>query len=308
MNIIQAYTKFNEQYIILISGFSGSGKSHLAKFFAKLFRFESMNLNDYLIKDYDKQENYVKLKDGTGVLDWDNVWKSVDWNKFNNHVNEKKKNGIIVRGFGFPSKLLDFKPDIHIHIKINKKKLLENREKYMESHLAQSKDQEAKDQEQDQDKNQDQDQKNKLILNDVTYPHYLKLMEESTIDKFLNANELSEDQIKEQGFSYIMYRTNKWLNEYNEHLNKPINKQESKQDQDKAHKIKDAWRDYGGYGANGYYDDVYFPDKHRKLYDFNDQGIDYPSEMLRQDAEVSDSSDSSDSSSDSDAQFLFTTK
>ncbi len=292
MNIMQAYTKFNGQYIILISGFSGSGKSQLANFFAKLFNFESMNLKDYHLptEKYDKEENYGKLKDGTLVLDWDNIWKSIDWKRFNDDVNKKKKNGIIICGFGFPTKSLEFKSDIHVHIKIGKKKLLENMEKYIEIH--------------NDERERYDTTKNKFILNDITYPHYLKLMDESIIDKFININEISEDQTKEEGFSYIIYRTNKWLTENNEHDS--VGKVKELESMKKTKEIKDAM--YSGYGAGGYYDNVYFPDKHRKYYDFNDQGIDYPNENKYQNVERLDSSSDLDASSDSDAQFLFTTK
>lgn len=290
MNIMQAYTKKNHQYVILISGFSGSGKSQLAKFYAKLFDFELMNLSDYHLsmEQYDKEENYVKLKDGTNVLDWDNVWKSIDWNKFNNHVIDKieKREGLIISGFGFPAKLLKFKSDIHIHIKIGKQKLLENREKYKETHNKEEKN-------------------DRSILNEITYPHYLKLIDESKIDKYLNVNEITEEQTREQGFSYIIYYTNKWLTENDSQKKEIIHNDE---------KINNTLNEsngvYGvlmeGKGAEEYYNNVYFPDKHRKYYDFNDQGIDYPNEKKYQNIEPDSSSELD--SSDSDALFIFTTK
>ena len=136
-NIVEVYTERNKQNIILISGFSGSGKSKFGVFLSKLFNAKLTNLSEfyYSVEQYNKPENYFeKLGDKTSELDWDNIYKSVDWTTFNDHVDTHKKNGIVVTGFGFPSRLLKFKPDFHIHIKINKENLFKNRDEYIKSH------------------------------------------------------------------------------------------------------------------------------------------------------------------------------
>src|SRR5439155_20230118 len=113
MNIVQAYTKFNNQNIILISGFSGSGKTKLAQFLAKLFGFQLVGLSTFYYPEelYATDENYVLLKNGVKVLNWANIYKSVDWDKFNKYIDTVKAKGVVIHGFGFPSQLLKFKPN-----------------------------------------------------------------------------------------------------------------------------------------------------------------------------------------------------
>jgi len=132
VNIAEAYLKYKGQCVILVSGFSGSGKTTLAKFLASLFKFKLINQNNYHVpKDtYDIEKNYVILKNESKVLNWDNIYESVDWNKFNDDINNFKTHGIIVCGFGFPKSLLKFTPDCHLHIKISKQNLIKNREEY----------------------------------------------------------------------------------------------------------------------------------------------------------------------------------
>lgn len=204
MNIVQAYTKFKGQFIILISGFSGSGKTKISKFIAELFGFKHINLSQfyYPTEIFDKKDNYALLKDKTPILDWDNIYKSVDWDKFNTFINDNKQKGLVVVGFGFPTKLLHFDPNFHIHIKISKKNLLENREKYIETHAT------------NKDISNDKDI-DKSILNNITYPLYLKINEDSKIDKYINVNDVSEDDAKEETFTYLINMIQKWLDEYN---------------------------------------------------------------------------------------------
>ena len=108
MNIVQAYTKFKGQHIILISGFSGSGKTKVSRFLSELFNFQHVNLSRfYRSKEvYDVEDNYVTMKDGYKVLDWDNIYRSVDWEKLNDFVNSSKSKGIVLVGFGFPKDLI----------------------------------------------------------------------------------------------------------------------------------------------------------------------------------------------------------
>src|SRR5271169_4253888 len=136
MNIVQAYTKFNNGNVILISGFSGTGKTKFSKFIADLFGFKLVDLTEFYfqLEAYDKEENYETTKDGRKILKWDNIYESVDWDKFNKFVEEHKKDGLVIYGFGFPPKLLHFTPDFHILIKVAKQKLLENRAKFIEGH------------------------------------------------------------------------------------------------------------------------------------------------------------------------------
>lgn len=307
MNIVQAYTKFKTQNIILFSGFSGSGKTKISRFIADLFGFQHINLSRfYYPKDvYDKDENYVLIKDDYRVLDWDNIYKSVDWNKLNNFVNDNKSKGIVLVGFGFPKTLLTFDHDFHIHIKINKKTLIENREAYMESHAADF----YLGKEAGESEYQKAFDRDKTILNNITYQMYLKLIEDSKIDKFINTNDISEDKIKEEVFSYLMNMISKWLID-NSNRGKNVSTGKTQQISKTKNTSKKPNVHYDGNAS--YYDEFYYPDKKRVLYDFNDEGIDYPPEYIKKfGAQKNDSSSSSSSSSassdDSDATFLFTT-
>ena len=127
VNIVEKYIQNKDQIIILISGFSGSGKTLLAKDIERDFKISFLNLNDFYKKDY---INIVDLGNDIKVNDWDNP-DAVDWESFNSKVKELKN--VVVSGFGFPNDCIDFKPDFHIYLKISKQKLLENRHDFLEA-------------------------------------------------------------------------------------------------------------------------------------------------------------------------------
>jgi broad-specificity NMP kinase len=280
MNIVQAYNKFKGQCIILISGFSGSGKARISKFIVELFKFQYVNLSQfyYSKETFDHDENYVTLKDGSKILNWDNIYDSVDWDKFNEFVNSVKSKGVVVVGFGFPNKLLKFEPDFHIQIKINKQNLFTKMEencKKLDSKCA-----------------NDNIDIAKNIFNNITYPMQQKINNESKINKYINTNDMSEEKIKEEIFKYLMDMINKWLRDHssdittlqegNSNNSNNINKQNNK----KIH-----------YEHNtNAYDKFYYPNKKKILYDFNDEGIDYPGI----------SQTTSSTSDDDDTIYLFT--
>jgi len=223
MNIVQAFTKYNKGSVILISGLSGSGKCKLASFLANLMDHKLIKLEEYYKPNvvYDKDENYVELKNNVRVLNWDNIYESVNWDSLNDFIDQNKQNGIVICGMGFPKDNINHK-DFHIHIKINKQNLIEKRTKYLESHPEQ---------------NKMNEETQKLLLNDVTFPLYLKVRDDSQIDKFINANELSEDDIKDESFKYLMNVIESWLNTHdntqrnsNRQFVKQYNRYDNKQD------------------------------------------------------------------------------
>lgn len=178
MNIVDAYIKFNSQLIILISGFSGSGKTVLARNIQRDFKLSFLNLNDFYREDYNEM---VDLGNNIKVIDWDNP-DSIDWNKFNTKVNLDKSKGIVISGFGFPRDKIDFKPDFHIRIDVPKPLLLDLRHKYLE---------ENKDNKLNEFKNTETE---KLILNKLSYGHYLKIKENSEYTYVYNLYGLSEEE------------------------------------------------------------------------------------------------------------------
>lgn len=301
VNIVEAYLKYKGQCIILISGFSGSGKTTVAKFLASLFKFKFINLNHYHIpkEAYDIEKNYVILKNDSKVLNWDNIYESVNWEKLNNDIDSFKTQGVILCGFGFPKSLLKFNPDYHLHIKISKQNLLKNREDYYDRNKMVDIDREFE----------------KTILNQITFPLYLKIAEDSTIDKYINANDVSEDKIKEETFSYLMFAMNEWLkhnvqpivaqsNITQSSINPNTHKSDKSDKREENGMVKKniIHNDKSGYA----FDEFYYPNRKNRIYDFNDEGIDYPEDYIAK--HVSESELSSDSDSDSsNPEFLFTT-
>lgn len=317
MNIVEAYTKFNNQNIILISGFSGSRKTKLARFLADLLGFQMVSLNKFHFPEveYAKEENYVTLKTGTEVLNWDNIYRSIDWDRFNAYIDSQKGRGIVIHGFGFPTKLLKFKPDFHIHVLIRKQSLMDNRAEFIEKHTSEN-----------YIKSPEVD---RLYLNTIVYPLYISINKESKIDEYVSADDMSEDEMRDKVFGFLMNSIKKSLDQHHapraDRSTGPVAKIMRSTSENKKPKVHYE-------GDPGYYDEFYFPDSNRVLYDFNDEGIDYPAEYRTKynaDKESSSSSSSEDfdlgstpdtykrfltkgpkrvdsSSDDSDAIFLYT--
>ena len=97
-------------------------------------------------------------------------------------INLDKAKGIVVSGFGFPKDKIDFKPDFHIRIDVPKPLLLDLRHKYLE---------ENKDNKLNEFKNTDTE---KLILNKLSYGHYLKIKENSDYTYVYNLYGLKEEE------------------------------------------------------------------------------------------------------------------
>ena len=198
MNIVEEYINRNKQLVILISGFSGSGKSVLARSLLKdinrnnkKYEFTFLNLNDFF-KSENEYNNIVEVGD-LKVVDWDSP-DAINWYKFNEEINKKKSNGVIVSGFAFPKDKLSFQVDFHIHLKISKDDLIKNRVEYanekIDNKISRS--------------NNLGDEMQKRILNKITFPHYLKSLETSIINKFIS---IKYDMLKEaydELFDYIM--------------------------------------------------------------------------------------------------------
>jgi adenylate kinase family enzyme len=176
MNIVEAYIKFNKQLIILISGFSGSGKTLLARNIQRDFKLKFINLNDYYLEDFN---DVVDIGNDIKVVDWDNP-DAIDWNKFNMDINLNKAKGIVVSGFGFPNDKLDFKFDFHIRIDIPKQLLIDMRHKYL-------------DENKDNKLNEIKDTKTEtLILNKLSYNHFKNIKEKSTYTYIYNLYNITE--------------------------------------------------------------------------------------------------------------------
>lgn len=188
MNIVEAYIKLRKQLVILISGFSGCGKTILAKSIERDFKLKFLNLNNFYKSDFNET---VDLGHDVKVVDWDSE-NAIDWDKFNKIVDEEKENGVVICGFGFPGDKLKFKVDFHINLRIKKEKLIENRHKYLEENK-------------DNPLNEIKDTRIELlILNHLTYKHYQDIKERSQYSHVLDVSELELDGIYDNVFDYLV--------------------------------------------------------------------------------------------------------
>ena len=176
--VVEAYIDKHKQLIILLSGFSGSGKTVLGKSLSKDFKIDFINLNDYYKEDWDE---VVEIEENK-IVDWDSP-DAVDWDKLNEYVSKKKNKGLIISGFSFPQNKLSFKSDFHIHLKISKDDLIKNRNEY----VAEKEDSKV---------SQLDDEMARRILNKISYPHYMKSLEDSYINKFISVKS-GQESLKE---------------------------------------------------------------------------------------------------------------
>lgn len=189
--IVEEYINKYKQLIILISGFSGSGKTILSKSLSKDFNIDFINLNDYYKDNWDKESSLIEIE-GIKIVDWDTP-DAINWEKFNEAIENNKNKGVIVSGFSFPQNNLTFKPDFHIHLKISKDDLIQNRKDYVNE-------------KEDSKVAELDDDIIKRILNKISYPHYLKSLEISYINKFIPVKSGKEElkQTYNNIFDYLV--------------------------------------------------------------------------------------------------------
>ncbi len=190
MNIVEAYTKFNGQLIIFVSGLTGCGKTSLAKEISDKFDIKLIDQYDYRKGDYDEM---VTLSDETEHVNW-NSDGAVDWDRFNDDINKNKKNGVIVTGMALVDDKIDAKPNVHIHLSISKQVCLSKRRKLIEK----------KKEEYEEDYKYINTPTETLKMNKLIYPYYLETKERSKISKFINANEMDSDQIWNAGWDLLI--------------------------------------------------------------------------------------------------------
>lgn len=184
MNIIDAYLKYTSQLIFFISGFSGTKKSKVAELLARDTKLKLISLKDYYLKDKGEK---ITLPNNKEITSYDTI-NVIDWNKLVDDIKKHKDKGIIVEGEFFPtSKLENLKIDYHLHIKLSKQNLLKNRIEYNKT----------------KDKAYDEETET-LIMNQITYPFYLDIIQKSHINKFINGNEIMEEY-KDEEYSTKLY-------------------------------------------------------------------------------------------------------
>jgi hypothetical protein len=114
----------------------------------------------------------------------------------------------------------------------------------------------------------------------------MTLSKDSKFDLWINSNELSEGQMKDKAFGFLMNMIDQKLKQTKQNTEEKSNPKEMVDNKPKT--IMDE------------YEEFYYPDGKKRKYDFDNQGVDYPDKDKK--------SDSSDSDSDSDNVFMGTVK
>lgn len=202
MNIIEAYIKFKQQLIIIISGISGCNKTSLAKKLSKELGLKLINQNDYLNPDYNV---IVMLPNDTKIINWHND-DAVLWDKFNDDI--INSTGAIVSGFSFPVDKLKFIPDYHIHITITKQSCIKKRQEFLKKHKDDPK--------YVTEFNEIGTPIENYKFNQLAYPYYMESVKNMKVNKFINANKLSNDEIINDAWNSIISFVQKYIDSFNE--------------------------------------------------------------------------------------------
>ncbi len=199
-NIIDAYLKYNNQFIIIISGLSGSNKSKICRKISDELGFVYLNTRKFIDKDNYKE---IELPNKKTVK----VWNEYNWEDIIKEINENKSKGILVCGEYFPSDNLgDLYIDQHYHIKLSKQNIIKKRLEYINNLADDKRKEEFHDEETES-----------LIINHSVYPYYLDILQKSRINKFINVNEmidLNEDEYIEKVSDIIMENIINYVIEY----------------------------------------------------------------------------------------------
>ena len=209
-NIVEVVSLYNKQFIVLVSGLSGSGKSKIANYIHRDFKLELINLENYCNNSNDI---VVELSNNVKVVDWDNV-ETYNWEKFNEDVKTKNNKNLVIYGDMFPTAKINFKVDYHIHIKISKQKLIKVRHDFLINNpdkcpeLTQYIDTPTE----------------LLIINKITYPHYLEYLALSKFDKIFDATDIDIDNIYDGVFDFLIDSIKSFLKKHKNYVDKFLNK------------------------------------------------------------------------------------
>jgi cytidylate kinase len=183
-NIVDVYKETHGQFIILVSGLSSTGKTKLGINIERDFNIKRIDMKNFM---NEKNTETVELPNGKFVINTDKD-DAVDWDKLNEEVNKDKKDGVVVVGTMFPTDLLKFKADYHIHLRLPKQILKTKREEYIKSHP-------------DKKYNLEDEM---LRINMITYPYYMNVLNRMLINKYLNIAEMKPDDIYDVAYDAII--------------------------------------------------------------------------------------------------------
>lgn len=156
MDIVRAFIKNNDQLLIFITGYSGSGKTVHAEELSKDYKIKIL-----YIKDYRKTDPEIHNKYATELIDID---------RLNSDIEKYIKEGLIVSGFPIDTKIINHKINIYINLSINMSKYIEN-----------------------QLKSDNVDRENIEKNYNIIAPLYNKLIKETKVNKFINVSKFESD-------------------------------------------------------------------------------------------------------------------
>jgi uridine kinase len=197
MNIVEAYIKYKGQLIILVSGLPGCGKLSLAKNIAHGLNLKLLDQVDYYKKVYDVKST---LPDGTNVINWYSD-DAIDWELLNSDITKFKKEGIIVAGMSLPDDKLINKADFHIHLNVPKQVCVEKRREFLDKNKEKY----------SQEYNIINTPTEKLIMNQLIFPYYVDTTKKAKINKFINAIDMTDEEIYDDAFDKIINMISEFL-------------------------------------------------------------------------------------------------
>ena len=168
INILEAFIRKYNQFILMIIGLPCTNKTIIAKEFGIDLNLQLININDYIKKNTFIKKEVDKIK----YKLYDHV-DNYDWDKFNEDVNKiiKEKGGVVLYGSFIDSDKIDFKVNFTFFLNMNntmcktiliKKKMLPYKE---------------------------DDEKIKVYFEKIFNPIYDSLKENININKFYNIKE-----------------------------------------------------------------------------------------------------------------------
>lgn len=191
MNIIQVHIEEFKQIIILVLGMPCSNKSEIAKELSQDLKLDIISISDYIIKDkyVEKEIENIKYKIYEDV-------ETIDWNKLNNDVKEKKN--VIIYGNFIDFNKIDFTIDYTLFYSMNNKLC---KQIIIENDLV------------DFDKNDEN--KFNIWYTNILLPIYENLKTSGKINKFYNIKEdTNYEKLYDETFDIMMHYLTTKLNKH----------------------------------------------------------------------------------------------
>jgi thymidylate kinase len=162
-----------QKQIIRIIGISGAGKTTLGNILAKELGYTYIELDDFYLSNKPK----VRLSNHAVVSNWD-ILDAIDIASLQSKIKLTEGN-IIIGGFALIDKIFPIEPNFTICLEAGKSKeeiilrTIEAR-KRSKGFIG------------------DKEERDKLMVNEVVYPYYLRMLQETTVNAYLCTYENNE--------------------------------------------------------------------------------------------------------------------